>query len=704
MSFLTRTFLTGASLLGVFPFGVLPVDALADGMPQGGDNGVQAEVAGVDTASRKNSGVAQASPFPAAAKAQPAGATTENSGAGQASLADDGLVVLPPVVAFAPRVANSTPADSFSMPVTALRFDPVVDVQARSVGETQSDVSIRGGTFENTGFVLEGIPLYAPQTGHYAAELPISPAFLGEPEVRTGASNILTGWNGTAGSIAYSWLPVVQGGSVSAMAGDRDLFGADARAALVSKETVLGRRLAVEIAASHSRGDGPFGNERRIAADGTPAAEDEVPFSDHSFQRYNLRLQQRDARSQTDLFAGYQAKDYAWPNLYAKGLPSRLWRDEREDVRTRLFVLNHRQELGGGDYVRLGASHATTKDHYSIPAIATYHARHTTTVFTATVDGRQTLRASAASATALRYRAGIVADSLRSNTLNAGRHNSRTLFAASLLGEHAHALESTGGSLVLTAGGTLDEGNRDPGALSPAAGISWRNDSPGGLLRRAGIDYSESTQLPTYMALNSAPAGLFGGNASLGRSRARNAQISAEFSRERWAVTPSIFFRRDEDLVDWVFDYATAGSRRARPVDIDTAGLEVSVRRSWEHFSLTLGYVFLHKDDDYTSGVTGSFYAMNYARHRLTAAMVFRLPYGFEIHLDNEFRVQERNRLRTGTDTPLLGSLGIHWRVPAFEGLTLSAQVDNLWNTSFQDVPLVPSAPRTFSARAEYRW
>jgi outer membrane receptor protein involved in Fe transport len=127
-------------------------------------------------------------------------------------------------------------------------------------------------------------------------------------------------------------------------------------------------------------------------------------------------------------------------------------------------------------------------------------------------------------------------------------------------------------------------------------------------------------------------------------------------------------------------------------------------RRSWKRADISLGYAWMRKNDNYTTDVVGSFYAMNFASHRFTAAVVFRPGFGLEARCDNEFRIQEKNALRRGTDTPFFTSLGLVWRLPQFEGLSLSAQVDNLWNTRYEEVPLVPGASRTWSVRASYQW
>ncbi|MGA2446888.1 MAG: TonB-dependent receptor, partial [Opitutaceae bacterium] len=80
-------------------------------------------------------------------------------------------LALPEYTVYSPRVALQEPTDAFAMPVTALRYEPLADVQARNLAEGQADIAIRGGIFENTGFRIGGAALYDPQTGHYAAEI-----------------------------------------------------------------------------------------------------------------------------------------------------------------------------------------------------------------------------------------------------------------------------------------------------------------------------------------------------------------------------------------------------------------------------------------------------------------------------------------------------------------------------------------------------
>src|SRR5580704_4902185 len=131
--------------------------------------------------------------------------------------------VLPQVTVYSPSVANQAPAGTFAMPVSALRYEPLVDIEPRNMAEAQSDVTIRGDTFENTGLQLGALSLFDPQTGHYLMELPVAPAMLGAPQVLTGAPHATETMNSTGGAVAYGWRPIGNAGFVSGALGNDGL-------------------------------------------------------------------------------------------------------------------------------------------------------------------------------------------------------------------------------------------------------------------------------------------------------------------------------------------------------------------------------------------------------------------------------------------------------------------------------------------------
>jgi vitamin B12 transporter len=291
-------------------------------------------------------------------------------------------------------------------------------------------------------------------------------------------------------------------------------------------------------------------------------------------------------------------------------------------------------------------------------------------------------------------------DSLESTALTFGRFHTRSYLKLAAIPEVR--FDTTEGKLKLRAGAAYDDTDRDASAISPIVTAELtRTDS-----LRLYAQYAESTQVPTYTALNSAPAsGLFRGNPNLGREISRNLEAGAAFTQSGWTVETALFYRWDDNLTDWTFTRGIT-ARTANSVDIGTFGLEIVATRKTPRYDLVFGYTLLNKAADYGSAtVDASFYALNFARHRLTAAAVLRLGAGLELRMDNEYRVQEKNLLRViGGNEAFISTLGLYYLPPRGHGLEFSLLVDNLWDSDFQEVPAVPAARRQFSIGAAYRW
>ncbi len=584
--------------------------------------------------------------------------------------------VLPVVTVYSPRVANQTPVATFAMPVSALRFEPRVDVQARNFAEGQADVSIRGGIFENTGFRVGALSLFDPQTGHYFAEIPIAPAMLGMPAVVTGAELAAASTNATSGTVASGWREIRSAGAMSVGGGEYGLTQAEFYQGYVGSQEWKGRRIAADMAWAHSDADGA------------------VAFGDHAFDRVNARMQFAGRGAQTDFFAGYQAKFFGWPNLYTP-----FNSNESEDLETVLLALNHRVDWGAGEFLEAGAYYRRNKDVYQFNRFAPNRQfAHTTWVKGAAASVRRVF-----GELAWNVRAEVLDDEIESASLTFGPYRTRTIGKLSVVPEKSWTL-ADGAGVVVKAGAAYDESNRDDAALSPIFEIAREQRSSA--VQRIYFSYAEATQVATYTALKSNPvAGLFRGNAHLGRATSRNAEVGARANVGGWSAEAALFHRFDDELVDWTFQRGVT-ARTANAVDIATTGVELVARRSWTPFDVVIGYTWLTKDADYGgAAVDASFYALNYAEHRMTLAITARLHRSLELRVDNEARIQAENLLRTrGGERPLLTSIGLTYRPAEWRRVALTVQADNLWDSEFQEVPAVPASPRQLSGSVGYTW
>ena len=158
-------------------------------------------------------------------------------------------------------------------------------------------------------------------------------------------------------------------------------------------------------------------------------------------------------------------------------------------------------------------------------------------------------------------------------------------------------------------------------------------------------------------------------------------------------------------MTDWTFRQGVT-ARSANAVDIDTAGAELVALRTWSRVDLVLGGTVLGKSSDYRGAVVdASFYALNFARTRLTAALTVHLTKELELRADNEYRHQAANPLRTtGGNDAMLSTVALTYRMSDASGLEFTAALDNLWQDDFQDVPGVPATPRQGSVGVAVRW
>lgn len=594
--------------------------------------------------------------------------------------AADAPVALSEVTVYSTTVANQTPVGTFAMPVSALRFEPRIDLQARNLAEGQSDLTIRGGIFENTGLKLGAVSLPDPQTGHYTAEVPVAPALLTAPQIRTGADLALGSANASVGGIEYGWREIRTAGVAAVGWGEDQLRRAELYQGYATPPVRSGGvRYGADIAVAHSEANGS------------------VPWGEHEFDRVNLRLQRRTADAQTDLVGGYQSKRFGWPNLYTP-----FNSNETENLQTTLFALHHRVTGAAGDFWEAGAFTRRNKDDYAFnrfaPLANVHPFQHTTWLSGLAARGRQDL-----GGVNLKFQGELLRDELRSSSLVFGRFNSRTLSKLALLPEKAW-VDTSGDRIRVSAGLAREDTNRDSGRVSPA--VSVTREFAAGDWRSVQLSYAESSQVASYTALNSsATGGLFRGNPGLDRSVSKNLELGSRVAVGGWELEGTVFWRRDDALVDWTFRRGVT-ARTANAVDIDVVGFETVARRSTARFDWVVGYTTLAKRADYRgAAVDASFYALNFARHRLTAAVTARLGAGFELRLDNSARIQADNLLRViGGDRALISSAALAYRPRAWKGFEVSVQANNLWNEKFQEVPAVPAAGRQLSAGVAYAW
>ncbi len=93
---------------------------------------------------------------------------------------------------------NKLPVNSID---ELIRFLPGIEVQSRGPMGVQSNITIRGGTFQQVLIILDGIRLNDPLTGHFNSYFPISPSEIDRIEIMKGASSAIYGTEAVGGVV-----------------------------------------------------------------------------------------------------------------------------------------------------------------------------------------------------------------------------------------------------------------------------------------------------------------------------------------------------------------------------------------------------------------------------------------------------------------------------------------------------------------------
>lgn len=116
-----------------------------------------------------------------------------------------------------------------------LRYVPGVEIQSRGPMGAQSDIVLRGGTYQQVLVILDGMRLNDPNTGHFSSYIPIAPSEIERIEILKGASSAIYGADAVGGvinvitkSFAATLNKDAVNISASAGAGEYGLWNADA--------------------------------------------------------------------------------------------------------------------------------------------------------------------------------------------------------------------------------------------------------------------------------------------------------------------------------------------------------------------------------------------------------------------------------------------------------------------------------------------
>ena len=395
-----------------------------------------------------------------------------------------------------------------------LAYLPGLDIRSRGASHAQTDLSMHGGTFDQVLVMLNGISLQDAQTGHYALNIPVSPALIERIEVLQGTAANLTG--------AFS-------GAINIVTRDEkeDHYHIELQAGMNSY-------VAPMFAASWARGDVHVNTSVGYArSDGynAPMANDKEQLAMHNsdYQLANLYLQTR--WKGLDVQVGAQYKDAGLGMAYGFGS-----QDQFDATRTMLASIHYNGRIKDAWSISTQAAYRGQYDRYEwhrgnpLNRHWTHNAQVGLQVHYASSIGRTTIGAECRN------------EYIRSSSM--GEHNR---VHATLSAEQLFVWHDLSASLGVAGHYNTQFGWNASGAATL-----------GYAFMRSGSVYvtaSRSLRMPTYTDLYY-DAGNQLGSDSLQAEKAWLISLGAQYTWQwekagRLHIAGSAYYRLGQDIIDW---------------------------------------------------------------------------------------------------------------------------------------------------------
>lgn len=528
-----------------------------------------------------------------------------------------------------------------------LKLATGVDVRQRGAFGVQTDISINGGTFDQIAILLNGVPLSNPQTGHNAADFPVSLSDIDHIEVLEGASarvfgsaafsgaiNIVTRQTGTLMRQALATVDADGkthwGGEAQVEGGSFGSLGADGRALLFvpfrSGETTVSSSLS----AGYARSDG-----------GT----DNSDFSKwHGYYQGALVSRYVDV----DWQAGITSQDYGANTFYSARFPDQYEWTRRyigsARAQVRPFAQAESQTLRSLRLIPTLYAHRNmdhyqlTKGHEGAAAGENYHRMD---VYGASFNAQLDWLLGKTSAGVDVRKEHILSTAyghelaetewkpIHGTDRQYSREGNRT--NTSLFLEHNVIL----GGLTVSAGVLA---NRNTGLdgdyrFYPGVDISYRPTSHWKFY----ASWNKALRVPTFTDLytnNSAQQG----DLNLKPERNSAFKVGARFRAEGVSALVSGFYSHGTNMIDWVYETEASTKYHALNIgkldnmgfnvetDVDLARLlSLGGGEGESPLKLHLGYAYIHQKHETTEQIYRSLYALEYLRHKFVATLSHRI-------------------------------------------------------------------------------
>jgi vitamin B12 transporter len=545
------------------------------------------------------------------------------------------------------------PADNIS---DILKYISGVDVRQRGSHGVQADVGIRGGSYEQTLIMVDGVNMSDPQTGHHNMDLPVNLNDIERIEIVKGPAARIYGPNAMGGVINIITRDVNSnsfGGHGEY--GEYGYYNLGAQAAL-SWDNVSGR-----LSASRRYSSGYL--------------EDKDTYFDIKTINYKGIL--KNGSNKFQLGMGFSDKDFGAYKFYSDTFP-----DQREKTETLLLYGN--AEFKTADMEIMPRIHwRRHKDEFKININGVWNVNdHRTDVLGAQVN---TLIISGWGATSIGGEAEL--EDMESSSLGDHNRGQQAVFLEHRLYPSDRLTMGMGASAVHYSSWGWEYWPGADMSMELTDGLTWF------------ASFEKAFRVPTYTELYYVtPANQ--GNPDLKPEKAWTGETGLRWLIHGVTADFSLFYRDSEDVIDWSRRPGETAWQATNIATVRTKGGEVGVTFYPQSFFSTkrlssVGIAYTYLDSDRSTQGMESKYVLDYLRHQVNGSIVFTwLPSLKQV-------IKARYGKRMVGDTYTVVDTRLTYTLSNYE---LFLEATNLFNENYIESGFTPMPDRWIMGGVKFNW
>ena len=527
-----------------------------------------------------------------------------------------------------------------------------VDLRRRGVAGTQADLYIRGGGFDQTLLLIDGMKMDDIQTGHHTLNLLLPIQLIERIEIIKGPASRIFGQNAFNGAIniVTKTLPKSDKKLFEVMISNPTFGSFKQFGFLINSRLLLKEKFNAQLTFSRSKSDGYRYN------------------TDYGNDFFFFKSEIKTKKNPIIITSGFTEKKFGANGFYASpsavdqyeetqasfvGI-STLFDSEKLLFRPKLYWRRGQDEY---IYIRNNPSvyrnlHITNKIYLDFS-------------FSKLFDSSR-----------LNFGIDLSSSSISSNNL--GKHNR---FTSSLYADYTFKTKDN--KLSFSPGFSVSNFSDMSTHFFPGIDIGFDLSEKINLY----ANYGKTYRIPTYTDLYYSDRNTIG-NPNLNPEHAITNEIGIKYSNENIDISSSYFLRKSSNIIDYVKQSEQDKWEATNIRNLDTNGFDFNfLFKISPNNSLRLGYTYLF-DKSYVSEVNYSRYAINSLRHQLNTRLALKYSNKITHTLINRFGERSNNVSHIVYDSNLKYQLS--------NNSYFFINVNNIFNEEYYEANLVPMPGRNF--------